>query len=122
MNNIYSIRLFVKQTILMSTLIIVSNMQAINFPKNFKLVKDQVLREGLLDNPVTFDPQQADDAASNSIMLDIYNQLINYDQKGLNRCAVVVYPSRSDSTLDLSSLLSRKLRRQRNFATEPNLA
>ena len=56
MNNIYSIRLFIKQTILMSTLIIVSNMQAINFPKNFKLAKDQVLREGLLDNPVTFDP------------------------------------------------------------------
>ena len=30
---------------------------------------------------VTFDPA-ADDAASNSIMLDKHNQLINYDQKG----------------------------------------
>lgn len=82
MNNIFSIRLFLKQTILMVTLIMASNTQSINLPKNVKLAKEQVLREGLIDNPVTFDPQQADDAASNSIMLDIYNQLINYDQKG----------------------------------------
>ena len=50
MNNICSIRLFLKQTILIVTLIMASNTQSINLPKNVKLAKEQVLREGLLDS------------------------------------------------------------------------
>ena len=55
---------------------------AADVPSGVQLAKEQVLKEGTRDYPVTADPAKATDAASNAVLLDVYNQLVNYDDKG----------------------------------------
>ena len=55
---------------------------AADVPSGVQLAKEQVLKEGTRDYPVTMDPAKAIDVASNSVLLDVFNQLINYDDKG----------------------------------------